>query len=51
VAYQAFIDDRVDLMVASDEDLAQRLGQVLVELDLHPRGSSGTSSSRAKAAP
>jgi hypothetical protein len=51
VAAQVLGDDRIDLVVVGEKDLAQGGGQVLVELDLHPRRSSGMISSRARAAP
>jgi hypothetical protein len=51
VSAQILSDDRIDLVIVSEEDLPQGVGQVLVELDFHPCGSRGISSSRARAAP
>src|SRR5699024_10293617 len=50
-AGEVLVGDGIDVMAGAVKNLARGVREVLVKLDLHRAGSSGTNSSRARSAP
>jgi hypothetical protein len=50
-ADQVLVSDGIDVVTGAGQDRGRRDGQILVELELHRDCGSGSSSSRASAAP